>query len=149
MTAIAFYRTLVPIHLKEYNPSHMGRIRADRDGRLLAAVAERHREWFRDRGGSNGIWSLERNDDLGVRLVARGYEWGWRPHWMGVDLEDEPPPLRSDYEVERAAPPFAKTLPYREEGTLPPAAIHLGVRLREKVVGQVVVLPVDGVAGIY
>lgn len=102
------------------------------------------------RGGGGGIWSLGRNDELGVRLVARGYEWGWRPHWMGVDLEAEPEPdVGTDFTVEPAAPPFARTLPYREEGALPPEAIHLGVRLREKVIGQVVVLPLDEVAGIY
>jgi predicted N-acetyltransferase YhbS len=67
---------------------------------------------------------------------------------MGVDLEGEPA-IGSDYEVERAAPPFARTVPYREEGALPPEAVHLGVRLREKVVGQVIVLPLDGVAGMY
>jgi ribosomal protein S18 acetylase RimI-like enzyme len=128
----------------------MGRNAADRDACLLAAVAENHRHWFRARGGGGGIWSLGRNDELGVRLVARGYEWGWRPHWMGVDLDEEPDAeVDSDFTVEPAAPPFAKTLPYREEGALPPGAIHLGVRLREKVIGQVVVLPLDGVAGIY
>src|SRR5690349_11114040 len=25
--------------------------------------------------------------DLGARLVARGFNWGWQPHWMGLDLE--------------------------------------------------------------
>jgi GNAT superfamily N-acetyltransferase len=141
-------RTLVLVPLKEYNPSRMGRNQADRDARLLKAVADNHRRWFHARGEATGIWSIARNDDLGVRLVARGYEWGWRPHWMGVDLEAEPEPT-ADFEVERAAPPFAKTLPYRDDVPLPPEAIHLGVRLREKVVGQVIVLPLDGVAGIY
>jgi ribosomal protein S18 acetylase RimI-like enzyme len=126
----------------------MGRNAEDRDAWLLAAVAANHRRWFRARGGDGGIWSLGRNDELGVCLVARGYEWGWRAHWMGVDLEAEPG-VGVDFSIEPAAPPFAKTLPYREEGALPPEAIHLGVRLREKVVGQVVVLPLDGVAGIY
>lgn len=126
----------------------MGRNTADRDAFLLDAVAANHRQWFRARGGNGGIWSVGSNDDLGVRLVARGYEWGWSPHWMGVDLPREPE-TDGDFEVEPAAPPFAKTLPYREEGPLPPGAIHLGVRLREKLVGQVVVLPLDGVAGIY
>ena len=97
---------------------------------------------------TTAVWSLGRDDDLGVRLVARGFEWGWRPHWMGVDLDTEPDQV-SDFKVEPAAPPFAKTLPYREEGELPPEAIHLGVRLTQKVVGQVVVFPLDGVAGIY
>jgi ribosomal protein S18 acetylase RimI-like enzyme len=126
----------------------MGRNAADRDAFLLAAVAESHRHWFRVRGGGGGIWSLGRSDELGVRLVARGYQWGWRPHWMGVDLDAEPE-VPGDFEVEPAAPPFAKTLPYADEGPLPEGAIHLGVRLREKVVGQVVVCPLDGVAGIY
>jgi GNAT superfamily N-acetyltransferase len=128
----------------------MGQKSADRDGRLLRAVADNHRAWFRARGGEKGIWSAERNDDLGVRLVARGYEWGWRPHWMGMDLEAEPETaVASGFEVGPATPPFAKTLPYREDGPLPAEAIHLGVRLREKIVGQVIVLPLDGVAGIY
>lgn len=126
----------------------MGRIGTDRDRFLLDAVAENHRHWFRARGGENGIWSLGRNDELGVRLVARGFDWGWRPHWMGVDLDGEPEAM-GDFKVEPAGPPFAKTLPYRDDLPLPPTAIHLGVRLREKVVGQVIVLPLDGVAGIY
>jgi hypothetical protein len=93
------------------------------DARLLKAVADNHRRWFRTRDGENGIWTVDRNDALGVRLVARGYEWGWRPHWMGIDLEREPKPA-GDFKVEPAAPPFAKTLPYREEGRLPSEAIH-------------------------
>jgi GNAT superfamily N-acetyltransferase len=126
----------------------MERNQADRDARLLKAVADNHRRWFRARDGENGIWTVARNDALGVRLVARGYEWGWRPHWMGIDLERAPKPT-GDFKVEPAAPPFAKTLPYREEGPLPSEAIHLGVRLREKLIGQVIVLPLDGVAGFY
>jgi GNAT superfamily N-acetyltransferase len=143
----------------------MGRDRADLNGRLLDAVAASHRSWFAARGSlwvlvdgeaelsgllrAEGVWSLRRDDALGVRLVARGFEWSWRPHWMGVELDSEPEET-GDFEVIPAAPPFAKTLPYREEGPLPEGAIHLGVRLREKLVGQVIVLPGDdGVAGIY
>jgi hypothetical protein len=59
----------------------MGRNAADRDAFLLAAVADNHRHWFRARGGGGGgIWSLGRDDELGVRLVARGFEWGWAEH---------------------------------------------------------------------
>ena len=36
-----------------------------------------------------GYWSLGADDRLGVRLVARGFGWGWRPHWMAIELEDE------------------------------------------------------------
>jgi GNAT superfamily N-acetyltransferase len=33
-------------------------------------------------------WSLSptRPVELGVLLAARGFEWGWRPHWMALDL---------------------------------------------------------------
>jgi GNAT superfamily N-acetyltransferase len=121
---------------------------------LLQAVAENHRRWFRARGGSNGIWTVGREDGLGVRLVARGWEWGWRPHWMGVELDEEPPShadlaAQSGFKIAPAGPPFAKTLPYHDDAPLPEGATHLGVRLREKVIGQVVVFPLDGVAGIY
>ena len=35
-----------------------------------------------------GCWTLDaaRSSDLGARLAARGFEWGWRPHWMALDL---------------------------------------------------------------
>jgi GNAT superfamily N-acetyltransferase len=48
-----------------------------------------------------------------------------------------------------AAPPYAKTLPYSPSGPDPEGSFRLGVRLRDKVVGQVVINPWDGVAGIY
>jgi GNAT superfamily N-acetyltransferase len=143
----------------------MGPDRAVLDGRLLDAAAASHRAWFAARGSpwvlvdgeaelgellrAEGVWSLRRDDALGVRLVARGFEWGWRPHWMGVELDAEPEEP-CDFKVIPATTPFAKTLPYREEGPLPAGAIHLGVRLREKLVGQVIVLPGDDeIAGIY
>jgi GNAT superfamily N-acetyltransferase len=36
-----------------------------------------------------GCWSLDpsRPVDLGVRLLARGFQPGWRPHWMALDLD--------------------------------------------------------------
>ncbi len=36
----------------------------------------------------SGCWSLDppRPSDLGVRLLARGWQPGWRPYWMGLDL---------------------------------------------------------------
>jgi GNAT superfamily N-acetyltransferase len=35
-----------------------------------------------------GCWSLDpaRPADLGARLLARGFQPGWRPRWMGLDL---------------------------------------------------------------
>ena len=142
-----------------------GRNQADPDKRLLRAVAASHHRWFRSRdegrvlidgaadiealASASGVWSLRRDDALGVRLVARGFDWGWRPHWMGIELREEPAAPES-FEIVPAGPPFAKTLPYREKGPLPDGGVHLGVRLREKLVGQVIVLPGDDrVAGIY
>lgn len=149
---------------------------AERDAFLLRAVVANHRRWFQERGEGScvaepgadandlvrmarergsaglGVWSAARNDALGVRLVARGFDWGWRPHWMAIDLHMySEPEHASPYQVMAAEPPFAVTLPYADQqqlGTVE-GAVHLGVRLREKIVGHVWVLPVDGVAGIY
>ena len=103
---------------------------------------------------SVGYWSLGPDDELGARLVARGWRWGWQPHWMAIDLDDPaavasaPPP---SFTIEPAAPPYARTLPYAPSGAVadPPGTFRLGVRLREKLVGQIAVNPRDGVAGIY
>jgi ribosomal protein S18 acetylase RimI-like enzyme len=103
---------------------------------------------------SVGYWSLGPDDELGARLVARGFGWGWRPHWMAIDLGDPAAFARasaSSFTVEPAAPPYARTLPYAPSGAVadPPGTFRLGVRLREKLVGQIAVNPRDGVAGIY
>ena len=44
-----------------------------------------------------GCWSLDPTQpkDLGVRLLARGFQPGWLPRWMAVDLEE----LQSDHPV--------------------------------------------------
>ncbi|MGI8868016.1 MAG: GNAT family N-acetyltransferase [Mycobacteriales bacterium] len=45
-----------------------------------------------------GWWSLNECAPtvLGPRLLARGFDWGWRPNWMALDVatlvEDIPPP---------------------------------------------------------
>ena len=97
-----------------------------------------------------GCWSLSADPGLGTRLVARGFGWGWRPHWMAIDLEhasDRVPP--TGFVVEPAAPPYARTLPYAPAGPEPRGGFRLGVRLREKMIGQVAVNPWNGVAGLY
>jgi GNAT superfamily N-acetyltransferase len=104
-----------------------------------------------------GCWSLAEDPALGARLVARGFTWGWEPHWMAIDLEDlssaeEPGPgarERRRFEVIDAAPPYAETLPYRPSAPDAEDVDRLGVRLREKVVGGVAVQPRGAVAGIY
>jgi ribosomal protein S18 acetylase RimI-like enzyme len=102
-----------------------------------------------------GYWSLGADDRLGVRLVARGFGWGWRPHWMAIDLKDEErfdpaPDLRFEVVV-APGPPYAHTLPYTPALSTedPPGVLRLGVRLRDKVIGQISINPTGAVAGIY
>ena len=44
--------------------------------------------------GARGVacWAsgLEPTGELAARLVARGFEWGWQPHWMVIDLAHAP-----------------------------------------------------------
>jgi ribosomal protein S18 acetylase RimI-like enzyme len=102
-----------------------------------------------------GYWSLAADDRLGVRLVARGFGWGWRPHWMAIDLDDQErfaaAPDRRFEVVVAPGPPYAKTLPYAPPDGVedPPGVVRLGVRLREKLIGQISINPLGGVAGIY
>jgi ribosomal protein S18 acetylase RimI-like enzyme len=99
-----------------------------------------------------GCWSLSADAALGTRLVARGFGWGWRPHWMAIDLDhggDGFGGASGRFSVIPAEPPYAKTLPYAPSGSEPEGSFRLGVRLREKIIGQVVVNPWDGVAGLY
>lgn len=102
-----------------------------------------------------GYWSVDADDQVGVRLVARGFGWGWRPHWMAIDLDDAErfaPPSDPQFEVVVApGPPHAHTLPYAPPVGVgdPPGTFRLGVRLREKVIGQISLNPHAGIAGIY
>jgi ribosomal protein S18 acetylase RimI-like enzyme len=102
-----------------------------------------------------GYWSLGADDRVGVGLVARGFGWGWRPHWMAIDLDDparfERSPTASFEVVVEPEPPYANTLPYAPREGLgdPPGTFRLGVRLRRKVIGQISVNPRAGVAGVY
>ncbi len=105
-----------------------------------------------------GCWSLAADAELGTSLVARGFGWGWQPHWMALDLRTvrgeaathqavrgEP----ATQQVVRAEPPYAEELPYTGTGDWPPDTLHLGVRAGGLTVGHVVVSPWQGVAGIY
>jgi GNAT superfamily N-acetyltransferase len=49
--------------------------------------------WARRTGAAGiGCWAtgLEPTEELAARLVARGFEWGWQPHWMALGLEALP-----------------------------------------------------------
>jgi ribosomal protein S18 acetylase RimI-like enzyme len=122
---------------------------------------------IRDRGCRGaGCWSLAEDSDLGARLVARGFIWGWQPHWMALDLAATPaaagepgstdaeepaarPAPGRRFEVIAAGPPYAETLPYRPTHPDAEGIERLGVRPREKLVGQVAVQARGAVAGIY
>ncbi|MEO9176102.1 MAG: GNAT family N-acetyltransferase [Gaiellales bacterium] len=84
---------------------------------------------------STACWSLDEDDELGVLLLARGFEWGWQPHWMAIELsalaDDEPGHAVVAVPAEH------------------PSAQRLVVREGEDTVGSVVVLPRRGIAGIY
>ncbi len=92
-------------------------------------------------------WSLRPDAVLGTRLVARGFGWGWQPHWMALDLAhlpDDP----GEHRVTPRSGPIPRSVPYSDDID-PPPAVHLVVRARGRVVGHVCVNPWRGVAGIY
>lgn len=70
-------------------------------------------------------WSLTEDVTLGVRLLARGFEWGWQPWWMARDLAQ--PIAEPEWEV------------------LADDTHHLTTREG----GHVAVHPWQGIAGLY
>lgn len=58
-------------------------------GEMLEAILA---ECRRQGVGSVGCWAVTptRPRDLGARLMARGFEWGWQPHWMARNLDALP-----------------------------------------------------------
>ena len=78
-------------------------------------------------------WSLDKDKALGTLLIARGFEWGWQPWWMALELHRLP-----DEE------PRHRVL-HRRRG-----AVHLfAVRDGSGNIGGVVVNPWRRIAGIY
>jgi GNAT superfamily N-acetyltransferase len=84
---------------------------------------------------SMACWSLAEDRALGVLLLARGFEWGWQPHWMAIELAA----LAGD------APEHAVEAVPAEH----PSARRLLVRSGDDTIGSVIVLPWHGIAGIY
>jgi GNAT superfamily N-acetyltransferase len=116
--------------------------------------------------GGAGCWSLDppRPADLGVRLLARGFQPGWRPHWMGLDLQQlqtyHPFPKglsivrdndRSLIAVRNL--PYARVVvPRVSDAAFPGQWVRFVASIRGKVVGQSVVFLTAGdwgVAGVY
>ena len=113
-----------------------------------------------------GCWSLDPPSpaDLGVRLLARGFQPGWRPRWMALDLRqvriEHPYPkgltIKADNDTSLAG---IKNLPYAHviipaENTtdMPGQWVRFVATLHGKVVGHSVVFLTTGqrgAAGIY
>jgi ribosomal protein S18 acetylase RimI-like enzyme len=93
-------------------------------------------------------WSLHEDRTLGTLLLARGFEWGWQPHWMAIGLARLP-----DVQLEHAVVPAedgrSPGVPYATSRPDPEAAWRLAVRARNQTVGHAVVNPWRGYAGIY
>lgn len=114
----------------------------------LDALMARARAWGIDR---MSCWSLGEDRVLGTLLIARGFEWGWEPHWMAVALADV-----ADDELDHEVVAFdplvdrpQRSVPYADDAGDPPAVRHLAVRSGGETVGHVVVNPWRGFAGIY
>src|SRR6202023_3388229 len=82
-------------------------------------------------------------------LVARGFEVGWQPHWMALEL-DRLPDDGLRHEVVAFEPgPGDCLLPYTSPRADPERTHHLAVRAAGENIGHVVVNPWRGFAGIY
>jgi GNAT superfamily N-acetyltransferase len=113
-----------------------------------------------------GCWSLDpaRPADLGVRLLARGFQPGWRPRWMALDLSQvqayHPYPkgltIAADKDTSLNAIknlPYAQVIIPRESlAVMPGQWVRFVATLNGKVVGHSVVFLTAGAfgaAGIY
>ncbi|GEM_PF-287149 len=142
------------------------RLDAETAGETLDTIVA---ECFRRKVEKASCWSLSptRPRDLGARLAARGFEWGWRPHWMALDLHTLPDdfslPEGLHITIENSESEWdVDDLPYyrREDAAFrhalahaqPRRAWHFGAWLNGKIVGQSTVYVTTGrlgIAGIY
>jgi len=113
-----------------------------------------------------GCWSLDPTSpaDLGVRLLARGFQPGWRPRWMALDLRqvriEHPYPKGLTIKADNDTPlvniknlPYAHVIIPAENTTdMPGQWVRFVAMLHGKVVGHSVVFLTTGhrgAAGIY
>src|SRR5580698_2607259 len=122
--------------------------------------------YLRHPPGGAGCWSLSpsRPADLGVRLLARGFQPGWRPYWMALELSriqmDHSAPngltiVRDNNRPLTAVPnlPYSRVVvPGERNEAFPGQWVRFVASLRGRVVGQSVVFLTTGefgVAGVY
>lgn len=122
--------------------------------------------YLRQPPGGAACWSLDPTvpADLGVRLLARGFQPGWRPHWMAADLTQlimqhaQPNNLRivqdndSSLLAVQDLPYVRVVVPHSSTAAFPGQWARFVASVRGKVVGQSVVFLTSGplgVAGIY
>jgi len=113
-----------------------------------------------------GCWSLDppRPADLGARLLARGFQPGWRPRWMGLDLlrvqTHHPSPKGLDIDIDNGISldsikdlPYAQVvIPSAQKAELPGQWTRFIARWKGKIVAHSVVFLSTGpygAAGIY
>ena len=98
--------------------------------------------------GTMACFSLTEDDALGAELVHHGFEWGWQPWWMAVDLARVPDdPL--EHPVGPASGERPYELPYTISDPSPSAVVRLAVHEGGQIVGHVAVNPWRRFAGIY
>ncbi|HVX51464.1 MAG TPA: GNAT family N-acetyltransferase [Chitinophagaceae bacterium] len=134
------------------------------------AIIDEILQYYREREITNiGCWSLHPLPyrAMGVQLLARGFQPGWRPNWMALDLDEintgyaVPPGLEIIPDNETSTHGL-KDLPYSgDNGAVAPAAMkeHAGgivqrffAMLDGKIAGQsAVFIPPggDGACGLY
>lgn len=97
-----------------------------------------------ERGVSEvGCWALSPDERLGARLLALGFQGGWRPHWMGIE------PVRRMELPEHAAEESdecSAALPYGHDPAPSDVARHFVAHEHDALVGHVV-LHVEGDSG--
>lgn len=98
----------------------------------VAAQLDEMMAWYRVHLPKTiGCWSLDppAPEDIGVNLLARGFQPGWRPCWMALDLEavkaDHPAPADMEVYADNDTPTGdIEDLPYAgDNGAVSPALI--------------------------
>ena len=114
-------------------------------------------------------WCLDEGQppDLGARLVARGFGWGWQPHWMWLDLQAQPLPetqldgVQVTLEIDPSNWDIVDLPNYEQSEAVAIAALmqrepdwgcYFAARIGERVVGHCAILLSDTpikMAGLY